>query len=257
MNVEIRERTQEAKVMGYVDIHSHILPGMDDGSRSIEQTLRMLEIAVSQGISVMIATPHNMPGKGCPSERTVRERTAELQKIIKKEGIPIQLFVGTEYYYREEVPELLEDGRGIPLANSECVLVEFEPFAERNYIRNALRDIWSLGYRPVLAHVERYVRLMEKISVLDELRKMGVLMQVNAASVIGDNGWQTKNDVKNMLKNQLVDFVATDAHSDGRRAPYMEKCASVLYRKYGEEYADALLFGNAERYLLESGAQGV
>ena len=236
--------------MGYIDMHSHILPGMDDGSRSMGQTLRMLETAVSEGITTMIATPHNMPGKGCPPGSVVRRKVDELRLTVEQEGIPLEIVAGTEYYYREEVLDILDSEDAVTLGNSDCVLVEFEPLAERNYIRNALRNILGLGYRPVIAHVERYAKLMEDTAVLGDMRKNGILVQVNAMSVTGDNGRQAKKDVRNLLKKGLVDFVATDAHSDGRRAPYMEKCAEVLYRKCGTEYADRLLFGNAEAFLL-------
>ena len=223
--------------MGYIDMHSHILPGMDDGSRSMGQTLRMLETAVSEGITTMMATPHNMPGKGCPPGSVVRRKVDELRRTVEQEGIPLEIVAGTEYYYREEVLDILDSEDAVTLGNSDCVLVEFEPLAERNYIRNALRNILGLGYRPVIAHVERYAKLMEDTAVLGDMRKNGILVQVNAMSVTGDNGRQAKKDVRNLLKKGLVDFVATDAHSDGRRAPYMEKCAEVLYRKCGTEYA--------------------
>ena len=236
--------------MGYIDIHSHILPGMDDGSRSMEQTLRMLEIAVSEGITAMLATPHNMPGKGCPPAGVVRRKAEELRRITEKEGIQIEIMTGTEYYYRGDVLDILESGDVVTLGNSDCVLVEFEPMAERNYIRNALRNILGLGYTPVIAHVERYAKLMDDTAVLNDIKKNGVLIQVNAMSVTGDNGRQSRKDVKGLLKKGLVDFIGTDAHSDGRRAPYMKKCADILYRKYGTAYADALLFGNAEAILL-------
>lgn len=236
--------------MGYIDIHSHILPGMDDGSRSLGQTLRMLDIAAAEGITGMIATPHNMPGKGCPPGGTVRRKVEELRRTVEREGIPIEILAGTEYYYREEVLDILDEGEGIPLGNSDCVLVEFEPLAEKTYIRNALRNILGMGYRPVIAHVERYVKLMEDVSLLHDMKKNGVLVQVNAMSVTGENGRQAKKDVKGLLKNRLVDFVATDAHSDGRRAPFLGRCADILNKKYGAEYAYRLLFGNAEEYLL-------
>lgn len=236
--------------MGYIDIHSHILPGMDDGSRSIHQTMNMLETAAEEGISAMIATPHNMPGKGCPPGSVVRRKVEELRRAVEQEGIPVEILAGTEYYYREEVLDILDSGDAVTLGESDCVLVEFEPLAERNYIRNALRNILGMGYRPVIAHVERYLKLMEDPSALYDMRKNGILVQMNAMSVTGDNGRQARKDVRGLLKKRLVDFVATDAHSDGRRAPYMRKCADTLYKKYGAEYAEGLLFRNAEELLL-------
>lgn len=248
--LEIYIKVWKGVKMGYIDIHSHILPNMDDGSRSIEQSLSMLRIAYGQGIDCMMATPHNMPGKGCPDMRTVRESMDRLAALAMQEGIPVQILCGMEYYFREEVLLLLDAEKGITLGNSNCILVEFDPMVDRIYFRNALRDILGTGYRPVVAHVERYGKVMEDLSLLYDLKKMGILFQVNAMSVIGENGRQTKRSVRKLLKDALVDFVATDAHSDGRRAPFMEKCAEVLYRKYGRNYADALLFGNAEGMIL-------
>lgn len=234
--------------MGYTDIHSHILPAVDDGSKSLEQTIAMLNIACNQGISSMIATPHNMPGKGCPSTALVMEKVMELNRVAYEEEIPITIYPGTEYYFREEVLELFQKEEAITLGKSECVLVEFDPMTERTYFRNSLREILGTAYTPVIAHVERYVNVMEDISVLKELRKMGVLVQVNSSSVTGDNGFRIKSYVKKLLRDHMVDFIGTDAHSDGRRAPCMEKCANILYKKYGAEYADALLGDNAEKY---------
>lgn len=236
--------------MGYIDIHSHILPNMDDGSRSLRQSLSMLHTACEEGIGLMIATPHNMPGKGCPDAELVRAAVEKLAEQAAQEDLPIEILCGTEYYYREEVLELLEAEQGITLGNSGCILVEFDPMADRIYFRNALRNILGTGYRPVVAHVERYGKVLEDLSLLRDLKKMGILLQVNAFSVTGENGRQARKAVRKLLKDGLVDFVATDAHSDGRRAPYMAKCAEVLYRKYGGSYADTLLFGNAERLLL-------
>lgn len=237
--------------MGYIDIHSHILPKMDDGSRSMEQSLEMLRIACKQGITVMIATPHNMPGKGCPSIKQIYEKVEWLQTMAEQEEIPMKLIAGTEYYYREEVLDMLEADEIMTLGDSSCVLVEFEPTVDRIYFRNALRDIMTTGHRPVIAHVERYINITQDILLLTDLKKMGALIQVNAASITGDYGRYTKKAVKQLLKEQMVDFVATDAHSDGRRAPFLEKCAATLYKKYDRNYADALLFENAKYFLLE------
>lgn len=237
--------------MGFIDMHSHILPNMDDGSHSDEESLEMLRIAYEEGTDIIFATPHNMPGKGRPSPPKVYAAVERLQGLADDADIPIQILAGTEYYFREEVMDILERDQAIPFGNSEYVLVEFDPMAERNYIRNSLRDIRGTNYIPVLAHVERYLRAMEDMEFVAGLQKLGVLIQVNAASVTGDNGWKAKQDVKKLLKQHLVDFIGTDAHNSARRAPHMARCADILYKKYGSEYADELLFGNAEYYFLK------
>lgn len=247
---EINIKVGRGLNMGYIDMHSHILPNMDDGSRSPRQSLSMLRIACEQGIDLMIATPHNMPGKGCPDAELVYASASGLAEQAARENLPVRILCGTEYYYREEILRLLEEEKGVTLGNSDCVLVEFDPMVDRTYFRNAVRDILETGYRPVIAHVERYGKVPEDTAMLHDLKKLGTLFQVNAMSVTGENGWQIRKTTRRLLKDGVADFVATDAHSDGRRAPYIAKCAEILYRKYGRSYADALLFGNAEKYLL-------
>ena len=108
----------------------------------------------------------------------------------------------------------------------------------------------GFGYQPVIAHVERYRNLMErKFAAIQWMREIGALIQVNCASVTGDNGFTTKQNVKSLLKNGLVDFVSTDAHRPEGRAPYIEKCADTLRKKYGDIYAAELTGGNARRFL--------
>ncbi len=242
---------KEKHYMEYIDIHSHILPGLDDGSKNMDMTLAMLRVAEDEGIKTIYATPHCMPGKGHPSLEKVEERIRLVQEACVDEDIHITLKKGTEYYYIEEMLEWMEEGKIITLGDSNCVLTEFEPYAEEKYIRNAVREILGFGYQPVIAHVERYRNLMErKFSAIQWMREVGALIQVNCASVTGDNGFTTKQNVKSLLKNGLVDFVSTDAHRPEGRAPYIEKCAEILRRKYGDVYAAELTGGNARRFLM-------
>lgn len=236
--------------MKYTDMHSHILPGMDDGSKSMEMTLAMLRIACQEGIGTIYTTPHCMPGKGHPTQEKVERRIRQVQEAAESEGISIELRKGTEYYYMEEMLEWLEEGSIITLGGSQCVLVEFEPIAEATYIRNAVREILGFNYQPVIAHVERYASLMKNnFSTLKEMKEMGALIQINCDSVTHAGSLHTKQSVKKLLKQGMVDFVSTDSHRDHGRAPYMEKCAEILKRKYGENYAKALTGGNAGEYL--------
>lgn len=234
--------------MKFIDVHSHILPELDDGSKSMEQSVSMLRIAFEEGIGTIIATPHNMPGKGCPSAEKIQRRITALRQAAKEEGIPVKIFMGTEYFFREEVLELLEENQAITYPGTNCVLVEFDPFADKLYIRNAAREIWALGYVPVLAHVERYASLMERdYAVIADMQKMGALIQVNCSSVIGENGRKVQKDVKALLKAGLVDLVGTDAHSDGRRAPRMLECEKYIEKKFGSETAEQLFRARALR----------
>lgn len=225
-----------------VDVHSHILPALDDGSRSMEESLEMLRIAYEEGIRTMIATPHNMPGKGCPDRAKVEKRLSELRTRASAEGIEMKLLLGTEYFYRSDLLEEFEEGKVITMDNTHFVLIEFDPGVNRTYAKNAVRELMALEYRPIIAHVERYPALMEKRSeAVKELRTMGALIQINAGSVVGNLGFRTKQQVKSLLERGLVDLIGSDAHSSRHRAPRMQECARYLRKKYSEEYADHLL----------------
>lgn len=228
------------------DVHSHIIPAIDDGSASMEESLAMLKIAYDEGIRTMIATPHNMPGKGCPSKAKVLKELEDLRETAESEGIKINLLPGTEYFYREEVLELFEENEIIPLADSRCVLVEFDTGVGRTYVKNAIREILAQDFIPVVAHVERYERLMmKKQETVKELRDMGALIQVNCGSIMGNLGFKTKWNTRAMLDKGWVDLLGTDAHSSRHRAPRMQECAKYLKKKYDPKYCKRLLMAEA------------
>lgn len=229
------------------DIHSHILPGLDDGAQNWEQAGDMLRIAWEQGIKKIVATPHFMPGHDNPEKEKVLEQLTRLQAISDKRGYGIRIYSGNEIYYHEEVPELLDAGKIFTLAESEYVLVEFSPMDDFRYIRNALAEIQAVGFAPIVAHVERYENLCSKpFDKIGQLREMGILMQVNMAAVEGKMGRRLQKAVLSMLKKQLVDFLGTDAHSPGSRAPYTCACREILCRKCPPDYVERLFYKNAE-----------
>ncbi|MBR1931130.1 MAG: protein-tyrosine-phosphatase [Lachnospiraceae bacterium] len=234
----------------FTDVHCHILPGLDDGSQSMDETLEMLRIAEAEGIRRMIVTPHYKEGRRSADPDTILRRMEEVQRLLEDEGIDIRLYPGNEIYYTSELEEKLESGRILSMNYTEYLLVEFSPFEDYIYIRNAMDNIRSLGYTPILAHVERYECMLKDRKHVEEMRALGCMIQVNASSVTGENGSKVKRFVHKLLKLALVDFVGTDAHNTGRRKPALWKCAELLYKKYGAEYADALLTGNAEEILL-------
>lgn len=248
-------RDKNSGILGdLVDIHCHILPGVDDGSHSKSQSQRMLDLAWENGIHAIIATPHYMPEGRHPSPETLHRLTEELREYIYMRQYDMELYEGNEIYYHQEASELLEEGKILPLAGSHYVLVEFSPADDARYMRNALAELQNAGYDPILAHVERYMCLCKKpYDRIDELRRMGVLIQVNAGSVEGKMGPVAKKTVHSLLKRQWVDFVATDAHSDHGRSHAIGDCVRILRKKYPSEYVESILGGNARRILLGDG----
>ena len=233
-----------------IDIHSHILPGVDDGSDSYETSMQMLRCAADDGISGMILTPHNKPAHRHMAFSQIISKVEKLRKMISEENINIELYLGSELYYRRGLLEEMESDRSGTLAGSRYALVEFNPLEDYDYIRNGIYSLLMGGYYPVLAHVERYRNVCIKKYGVEDLIEMGCYIQVNAGSILGKSDPKTRRFVKSILKQRQVHFIATDAHDTGSRAPYLSDCADYVRRKYGEDYSRELFCENP-MYVIE------
>ncbi len=237
---------------GFIDIHCHILPGVDDGARDEKESLGMLRTAAQEGIGTVILTPHQKPQQHCVSPEGLHRRMGALQRRAEEEGINIKLYPGGELFYRQSLVKELQEESLCTLAGSRYVLVEFYPQEEYRYIRDGLYSLLVSGYLPVAAHVERYVQVCEKQERLEELLDMGCYFQVNAGSLTGKYGFMMKRTAWGLIREQMVHFVGTDAHrADGSRAPLMARCARMLEKKCGSEYAGRLLYENARMVLAD------
>lgn len=234
-----------------VDIHCHILPGLDDGSKDMEETLQMLKHAQEQGIIHIIATPHHKAGRRNASPQTIKKRMDDVRIAAEERDIHVKLYPGNEILFYSDLENVLEKNIVQTLNDTEYMLVEFLPGNEYTYIRNAVSEIQGMGYTPILAHVERYDCLLKHTKYVKELHDMGVEIQVNAASVTGKLGGTCRQFVHELLKKEIVDYVATDAHDCHKRMPDIEKCRKILNRKYGESYTNRILYENAYVRLLK------
>ncbi len=235
---------RRGKMKNYIDIHSHILPGIDDGSDNLEMSMEMLHMAVQDGISQIVLTPHNKPWRRRGSCSEVADGVALLQGKLAEEHLEIKLYPGNELYYRSGLIEELMEGRAGTLANSHYVLVEFEPSADYDYIRNGVYTLLAGGYYPILAHVERYKNICTKMARVAELIEMGCFIQVNAGSIMGEYGFAVSRLTKKLLKQGLVHFVATDTHDLCKRCPCLSECAVYVEKKYGEDSSKRLFLDN-------------
>ena len=226
---------------GFVDLHSHILPALDDGARDMNKAREMLQIAYEEGIREIIATPHFFASRKSASAEEIKETIVRVKEAMQDWGFSIELYSGNEIYYRSEVAELLEEGKICTLADSRYVLVEFDPMTDYPYLRDGILKLDSYGYVPILAHTERYECLWEKKERLQRVKDHGGLIQVNASSFQGGMFDEMAKRAKYIMKNELLDFVGTDAHSTGRRSPRMKETASYLYKKLGEKKAGEIL----------------
>ena len=190
---------------GYIDIHSHLLPAIDDGAKDLHTALEMFRIAEKSGIEKMILTPHFKPMRRSASPEKIAEMINRMEELLEKEKIAIQLYPGNEIYYHSEATVILEEKKACTMANSEYVLVEFSPMDEYDYIRNGIYQVMAGGYRPILAHAERYESVSRDIERVEDLIQMGCYIQVNAGSIMGKFGFSTKQFTK-IIKAEAFAF---------------------------------------------------
>lgn len=229
---------------GYIDLHCHLLPELDDGSESIEETKEMLQIAYREGIRTIFATPHFHPKRGISDAETVLKQFAVVYRMMKQEFPDMEMYEGNEIYYRQDIVDRLRQGELLTLANSGYVLIEFSTMDDAGYIKEGVNNLLRAGFYPIIAHVERYENVIYDVSFMEELVDAGAYIQVNTDSVLGGSGGKIKRILRKMMKNNMVHFLGTDAHSAGTRAPYMEKCAKYLEKKCGEETVKKMLYEN-------------
>lgn len=234
---------------GFIDIHNHIIPMVDDGAGSMEQALNMLAIAYQEGIRTIIATPHIIYRRGEDRYKKLKPAFEELRLTAEVKFPEIALYLGSEIYYSQDTVLGLYKGDIPTLGNTSYVLVEFSPTCEYRYIKSGIQNLVLGGYKPVIAHIERYGELRKDIKLIEELVLMGAYLQSNAMSINRENGRELQKITMMLLKQRLLHFIATDSHGDGVRPPRIIKCLEMVRKKYGEEYTSELFAHNGRKLL--------
>lgn len=223
------------------DMHNHILYGVDDGSPDLEKSLSMLKIAYDDGIRIVCMTPHYHPKRGMASVDSIYDAFETLRDAAAAVFPDMDLYLGREVYFTSESLEKLENHEELRICGGGNVLVEFSTGTPASVISHAVSDVIMMGFTPIVAHVERYACAIDDKYLVEELKSKGAYIQVNADSVLGEQGGSVKRVVKWFLKNELVDFIASDAHDLHDRKPQLSKCYSYVAKKYGKEYADYMM----------------
>lgn len=199
------------------DIHTHILPNIDDGSSSLERSIEMVEDAIKQGITDLILTPHfDTYFNKCKFNVDYQREFNAFKEEILKRNLPINLYLGNEIYYTKGVMKYLINKKIFPLANTNKVLLEFSFTDERIKINDIIEEFQKEGYQIIIAHAERYYYSNYKL--IKNWRENGALIQVNASSFYEK---KTKKLAIKLLKENLIDYIASDVHSF--RPNYIQK----------------------------------
>ena len=226
-----------------LDIHCHILPGLDDGAFSIDDSLMMAQTAFENGTRGIICTPHSGPYScdaliGC---------FRELKREIAARRIPISLYLGQEIYLTENYMRQIRDmenGYPITINKTPYALVEFVPTAHSHILGSAVERLRAGGFIPIIAHPERYAAIAEDIFLAGKLKAAGGLLQINKGSLKGFFGMGAMRTAAYLLDHDLADFVASDAHSPYERSPKLRNVHAYISEQYSIDYADHLMLVN-------------
>ena len=232
-----------------IDLHCHILPGVDDGAKNLEESLEMARIAESEGIKKIINTSHYHPEFEYIMGDSLLSEVQKFNKILKENNIDIEVFIGNELYYSDNLLEYIENKDFYTLNNSRYLLIEFSPTSFPKNIGDIVYELKIRGYIPILAHVERYRAVHENINLIKNAIKEGALIQINASSLTSKGPKEFERVCNDLIKQNMVHFVATDAHSSTRRRPLIKDAYDVVCSKYGESLANNLFNLNAQKVL--------
>lgn len=240
----------------FVDIHSHILPGIDDGAADFDASIEMLEMCAAEGEgSFMLATPHYICGSLKNSTDIVEGKLKELYDTLVKKGLNVNIRSGNEIFLSTEVPELLADKEICTLAGSSYVLVELPMMMVPDYTDEVLYRLKLKGYNPIIAHPERNQEIMRDPNILYGFISKGMYSQVNASSLKGVYGRHVRDAALTLIQHNLVHFVASDAHSCRGRSPKLQKAFDIVRAGFGNDMAEKLFCRNGLAVLENRGLE--
>lgn len=237
--------------MKVIDIHQHVLPGVDDGARDLERTLDMLRICQQEEIDTVIATPHFDRCRYRSEKTDLPSLIEKVNDACTREGIAVKVLLGAEVFCEPGIYQRLNVGKIPTLAGSRYVLMEYgyeESFSE---IQKNVQRLAEDGFTAILAHAERYECIRKNPDYLLELKEdFRTLVQVNASDLAGESGFWMGRFCQKLLKKDFIDFIATDAHSTSGRPPLIQKCVQYVISKKGQDYAEKIFWNNPQQVIL-------
>jgi protein-tyrosine phosphatase len=223
-----------------IDLHTHILPGVDDGAPDLATALDMARMAVDDGIKVMACTPHFMPGIYDNESSDIRCRIADFTQRLRDANIPLEIVVGADAHMRPDFLSCLHDGKILRLNDSRYVLFEPPHNIAPKRLEDLLFNIVASGYVPILTHPERLNWIENQFTVFEDLTRIGVWMQVTAGSLTGRFGGRPKYWAEKMLAKGMVHILATDAHNLKSRPPLLTEAFAKAQSEVGLDEANNL-----------------
>jgi protein-tyrosine phosphatase len=216
-----------------IDLHCHILAGIDDGAQTMADSIEMARAAVNEGIDTIIATPHHKNGRYENTKQAIIEKTAELNLVLKNENIPLKILTGQEPAIHGELLKGITLGEVSTLNNTQYIFIELPAGHVPRYTDKLLYDLQMEGKIPVIVHPERNQEIIERPEVLYQLIKNGALSQITASSVCGIFGKKIKSFSEQLIEANLAHFIASDAHNTNKRGFHLAHAYDNIDTRYG------------------------
>lgn len=233
-----------------IDLHSHILFGIDDGASDLGVSLEMARQAVDDGVEVMACTPHFLPGLFDPSPADVTRRVEVLNDALADSAIDLAVVSGCEAHVRPDMVGRLRSGKLLAIHRGRYVLCEMPEAVRPPNLDHLFFNMLTAGYIPLIAHVERYAWATRDVPWISRMAESGILMQVTAGSLLGNYGRGPQSLAITLLQKNLVHIVASDAHDTRRRPPGLAKARDFVAREVGREVARRLFATTPESILM-------
>lgn len=232
-----------------IDMHSHILPGIDDGSQDIEESIKMIKEAKNVGFTAIISTSHYIEESYNFSKHEREELIKNVNEALEAENIDIKIYNGAEAYISTNLNELIKKEELPTINESKYLLMELPMHSEILYLDNIIYDLKTNGITPIIAHPERYSYVQKNPEMLQDLINKGVLFQANYGSIIGRYGKDAERIVKKLLKNNMIHFLGTDTHRSESVYTQMDKILKKLEKLIGKEKLELLSTINPQKVL--------
>ncbi len=228
-----------------IDIHSHILPGIDDGPDSLSQSLRIASHAHSQGVTTLFATPHQMDGVYQAKPLDILNKCSQLTTELEKNNIPVRIMPGSEIRLTHDTVSLYDQGRLMTLNNSGThILLELPPMFIMEGVNHIIRKLAERGVVTIIAHPERNTSIMKNLNTISKLIYEGALMQITATSLMGGFGKRTMKICEQMLDKNAVSFIGSDIHPG--RSYKMRDAYNKTLKIAGRKTADTIFLKNPQ-----------
>lgn len=233
-----------------IDIHCHIVPGVDDGPSSVEEAKQMIDIMYSDGIRGVVATSHRNHPLDFGAKELYEDSLEEIRRVASSIYPDFKIYSGAEFFVRDGYLEILDNPPyDFKIEGTDCVLLEFDSESNYEIISDAVYEFSIRGFCPIIAHIDKYRDIWSSEEKIERLRSEGAYIQITGATLVGKYGNTMENTMKKLVKKGYIDFIGSDGHSPERRRPLLKRAYRVVRRICSGAEADRIFVENPKKLL--------